>query len=211
MSKTKTTAKVGRKSIREVFHVVKSIFLVPYKLYQGVWYSLHGLPWSYIQSIGLPQIVIKSGGSIIVKDKLYMTNKASEATLGINRKCKLLIYKNALLEIEGPLSMSNTTIVVTKHIKIGHNVMIGGGCFIVDSDFHSMDYNHWGTPDDEIFMKRQDVIIGNNVFIGMNSIILKGVSIGDGAIIAAGAVVSKSIPANEIWGGNPAKFISKRK
>ena len=53
------------------------------------------------------------------------------------------------------------------------------------------------------------VIIGNNVFIGMDSLILKGVTIGDYAIVAARSVVTKSIPAGEVWGGNPAKFIRK--
>lgn len=53
-------------------------------------------------------------------------------------------------------------------------------------------------------------IIEDEVWIGANVVILKGVKIGEGAIIAAGAVVSKDIPAYEIWGGVPAKFIKKR-
>ena len=53
------------------------------------------------------------------------------------------------------------------------------------------------------------IYIGNYAFIGARSIICKGVTIGEHAIIAAGSVVVKDIPADEIWGGNPAKFISK--
>ena len=199
------------KIVKRIFHIVRTICYMPIRFSHSVWFSMYGLPWKKIHSTGLPQVVVKRGGKIVLNETLFMTNKASKATLGINRKCKLLVYENALLEIEGPLSMSNTTMVATKHIKIGRNVMIGGGVFIVDSDFHSMDYSNWRTLNDEILMKREDVIIGNNVFIGMNSIILKGVHIGDGAIIAAGSVVSKSVPANEVWGGNPAKFISIRK
>lgn len=52
-------------------------------------------------------------------------------------------------------------------------------------------------------------MIGDNVLIGAHSIILKGVTIGNNAVVAAGSVVSRSIPANELWGGNPAKFIKK--
>ena len=51
------------------------------------------------------------------------------------------------------------------------------------------------------------VVIGNDVFIGAKSIILKGVTIGENSVIGAGSVVTKSVPANQIWAGNPAKFI----
>lgn len=59
-------------------------------------------------------------------------------------------------------------------------------------------------------MNSAPVVIGDNVFIGMDVLILKGVTIGEGAIVAARSVVSKSIPAGEVWGGNPAKFIRKK-
>jgi len=52
-------------------------------------------------------------------------------------------------------------------------------------------------------------VIQEGAFVGASSIILKGVTIGKHSIVAAGSVVSKSIPAGEIWGGNPAKFIRK--
>lgn len=55
-----------------------------------------------------------------------------------------------------------------------------------------------------------DVIIGNDVWIGLNAIILSGVKIGDGAIIAAGSVITKEVGPYEIWGGNPAKLIKNR-
>lgn len=52
--------------------------------------------------------------------------------------------------------------------------------------------------------------IGHHCWIGTGAIILQGVSVGDGAVIAAGAVVTKDVPSNEVWGGVPAKFIRKR-
>ena len=55
-----------------------------------------------------------------------------------------------------------------------------------------------------------DVYIGNNVFVGAHTIITNPVRIGDGAIIGAGSIVTKDIPANEVWAGNPARFIRKR-
>ena len=170
-----------------------------------------GLDYKKINSNGFPLFNISSRGTLQLNGKLNMVNTFDYSTLGINRKCKISVYDNAILEVNGVVSMSNTVIVCTKHISIGSNVMIGGGVTIVDSDFHSMDSSNWCTPNDELLMKRADVTIGNNVFIGMQSIILKGVNIGDNAIIAAGSVVNKCVPAGEIWGGNPAKFISKNK
>ena len=55
-----------------------------------------------------------------------------------------------------------------------------------------------------------DVNIGNDVWIGQNTTIMSGVSIGDGAVVAAGSHVNKSIGAYQIWGGNPVCFIKKR-
>ena len=70
---------------------------------------------------------------------------------------------------------------------------------IRDSDTHTiLNSNH---------IKTQPVYIGKNVWIGLGSIILKGVTIGDGAIIAAGSVVTKDVPSNCLVGGNPAKVI----
>lgn len=60
---------------------------------------------------------------------------------------------------------------------------------------------------DKIDALSKPIVIEDDVFIGAHSIILKGVNIGQGAIIAAGSVVTKSIPAYETWGGNPAKKI----
>jgi acetyltransferase-like isoleucine patch superfamily enzyme len=60
-------------------------------------------------------------------------------------------------------------------------------------------------------MKKLPINIGSNVFIGMNSTILKGVTIGSNAIIAAESLVTQNIPTNEVWGGNPAKFIRNNK
>ena len=56
---------------------------------------------------------------------------------------------------------------------------------------------------------RGGIIICSNAFIGSGSILLGGVTIGEGSIVAAGSVVTKSVPDHEIWGGNPAKYITK--
>ena len=84
--------------------------------------------------------------------------------------------------------------------------MIAPNCVITDSDFHAL----WPAETRHIepaFERDADVTIGSHVWIGMNSIILKGVSIGDGAIIAAGSVVVRDVPAGCIAAGVPAKVV----
>ena len=157
----------------------------------------------------MPIIEIKENVQFSFGDGLTMVNNQVFSTLGQITKCKLLVYSNAKLILGDNVAMSNTTIVATKEISIGNKVMIGGGVTIVDSDFHSMNADNWFTLKDEIEMISLPVKIGNNVFIGMDSIILKGVSIGNNVRIAAASVVTQNIPDNQIWGGNPAKFIKE--
>ena len=66
------------------------------------------------------------------------------------------------------------------------------------------------TTQDGIHFVTGEITVGNDVFLGTNCIISKSIKIGDNAIIGAGSIVTKDIPANEIWAGNPAKFIKRR-
>jgi len=92
-------------------------------------------------------------------------------------------------------------------IDIGKDSLIASGCRLVDHDH--------GTEPGKLMREQHGpekaIIIGNNVWLGCNVVILKGVEIGEGAVVAAGAVVTKSILSGEIWGGVPAKKIGQRK
>ena len=90
--------------------------------------------------------------------------------------------------------------------------MIGANVIVNDSNCHSLNVLDRRTElktGKQLNIISKPIIIGNDVFIGANTIIGKGVNIGDNAIIAAGSVVTSDIPHNEIWGGNPAKFLKK--
>lgn len=179
-------------------------------LLRRIYCATHSLDYRKLVIVGIPQIVRQKGSQLNLMGKLIVVSDPLQATLGRAERCKLMVYENATLTFRGQCGMSNSVIVASKSISIGNNVMIGGGCTIVDTDFHSMDYHDWFTSNDEKNMQRSPIVIGDNVFIGMDSVILKGVTIGNGAIIAARSVVVKDIPENEVWGGNPAKFIKRR-
>jgi acetyltransferase-like isoleucine patch superfamily enzyme len=96
---------------------------------------------------------------------------------------------------------------ISESIVIGHNSLIAAGCRFIDHD-HGIEIG--------ALMRKQSgpkikIVIGMDVWLGCNVVVLKGVTIGDGAIVAAGAIVTKSILPNEIWAGVPAKKIGTRR
>jgi acetyltransferase-like isoleucine patch superfamily enzyme len=98
-------------------------------------------------------------------------------------------------------------------ITIGRNVCIGGNARILDHDFHALDVLDRRLPmkDQESKIRTAPIRIGDNVFIGTNAIILKGVNIGDGAIVAAGTVVFRGeYPSGAIIAGNPASVVNSK-
>lgn len=109
-----------------------------------------------------------------------------------------------------------------KNIRLGKNVFINSGCRFQDQGGiiigdgvligHNVvlaTLNHDINPQKRSDMFPASIRIGNNVWIGAQATVLPGVTIGDGAIVAAGAVVSKDVPANVIVGGVPANIIKK--
>lgn len=89
-------------------------------------------------------------------------------------------------------------------IEIGDNVQITRGVTILT---HGYDWSVLKNKYNEMLGSAGKVVIGNNVFIGMNSTILKNVNIGDNVIIGANSLINKDIPSNTVYAGNPAKFI----
>ncbi|MBD2129908.1 acyltransferase [Microcoleus sp. FACHB-1] len=109
----------------------------------------------------------------------------------------------------------NGTLIAAQRINIGDDVLIAGGVTIVDHNAHSLSFSqrsedvvNWKIgKKDWTNVKIAPVTISNKVWIGFNSIILKGVRIGEGAVVGAGSVVTKDVPAWTVVAGNPARVI----
>ncbi len=112
-------------------------------------------------------------------------------------------------------------IEIGKHVGINKwcffngagGIKIGNGCF-VSHNVSIMSEDHGfrkGIPIRQQKGKKGKVVLEGDNWIGCQTLILKGVKIGKGAVVGANSTVTRSIPANEIWAGNPAKFIKKRK
>jgi acetyltransferase-like isoleucine patch superfamily enzyme len=125
--------------------------------------------------------------------------------------------EGTILKIGDYTGISSSCIWAKLKIVIGNYVNIGADTIIMDSDAHSLDWkirssrkcNSQGESLDIITSKCAPIIIEDNVFIGTKCIILKGVTIGARSIIAAGSVVTHSIPCDSIAAGNPCKVIKK--
>jgi acetyltransferase-like isoleucine patch superfamily enzyme len=121
---------------------------------------------------------------------------------GINRRCSIRVKDNSTLKIGDNCGFSGTIINVKKAVKIGDNVQFGVNVNIWDNDFHSIDYLKRRK---NIGIISDDIVISNDVWVGANTTILKGVSIGKCSIIASNSLVNKSIGDYELWGGIPAQ------
>jgi len=122
---------------------------------------------------------------------------------------RICVYGGGKLIIGHHVGMTNSVINCHESITIGNYVNIGAGCIIADSDFHSLDWRDRLEGTDVKKKRNAPVVIKDLAFIGTNSIILKGVTIGEKSIVGAGTVVSCNVPDGEIWAGNPARFIRK--
>ncbi len=100
---------------------------------------------------------------------------------------------------------SGAVICAGLSIEIDEGTLIGAGAMIIDNDFHALTDSGWRN---EVRSNARSIKIGREVFIGARAIILKGVTIGDRAIIGAGAVVTRDVPANCVAAGNPASVRS---
>ncbi|UZQ50358.1 acyltransferase [Clostridium kluyveri] len=171
--------------------------------YFGV--CIHGKP-RHIRGV----VIIRSNKkrSIQIGKDIEINSGKRYNLVGGDTKLILRTLEDGKIIIGKHVGISNTALVSKNNITIEDNVMIGGGCRIWDTDFHSLNYANRVQSNDES-AHSEPIIIKQGAFIGGSSIILKGVIIGEKSIVGAGSVVTKDIPDGEIWAGNPAKFIKK--
>lgn len=154
-------------------------------------------------------IRIDRKSKVAIGDNFHISGSALTNPLNNRRTC-LAVADNAVLKIGNDVGMSTPTIYIQESLIIGNNVNIGGGCVILDSDCHSLDYmDRRNGVVDQCNKKSKGIVIEDDVLIGAYSIVLKGVHIGARSVIGAGSVVTKDIPADCIAAGNPCKVIRK--
>lgn len=148
---------------------------------------------------GLPFISKAKGSMVVIGKACRFASRKTANLLGINHRCMVSTSnENAVLLIGDYCGFSGVAIWCFDKITIGNNVRVGANVTIMDGDAHQ---------DDPRAGKNSPITIEDNVWIGANTIVLKGVTIGRNTLIGAGSVVTKSIPANVLAAGNPCRVI----
>ncbi len=178
-------------------------------LYCSWLFYLNKIDVKSFKCFGIPYIHISMNASCSIGSNLVMNNGSKYSDSGVGGVCRIEVRDSAVLEIGDNVGMSDVTITCHEKITIGNNVLLGVGCQLRDTDNHSLNPADWLNGNDWKNKRSKPISIGDNVFIGGYSFILKGVKIGDNSIVGAGSIVTTNIPPNEIWAGNPAKFIKR--
>ena len=160
-----------------------------------------------ISLYGVPIISRCDESTMTIGDRVNLCSLPSFTALGVSRPVILRTLRpGAVLSIGEDSGLSGTTICAARSVAIGRRCLIGADVLITDTDFHPLD------PENRRYRSERDarsepVNVGDDVFIGARAIILRGVKIGEGAVVGAGSVVSRDIPAFSVCAGNPARVI----
>jgi acetyltransferase-like isoleucine patch superfamily enzyme len=205
--------------LRKLFRIIPFGINVYYKNWNKIKFKIYG---------------VKFGSNFRVYNKIYLTfGRRAELTIGDNftftsggginpisrnKRGQIFIVSGAKISVGNNSGISSSCLWAKEKITIGNYVNIGADCIIMDTDAHNLDWQIRAgllrdvknrIIEDSTSAKSAPVTIEDYAFIGTRSIILKGVTIGARSIIAAGSVVSRSIPPDCIAGGNPCKVIKQ--
>lgn len=180
-------------------------FLVP------IWMRLNKIQTGQrCRFVGQPVLSLATGARVSLGDDVVVNSRFDSNPAGIPHPTIFAaLESNSCIEIGDGTGISGASIVARSAITIGKRVLIGAGACIWDTDFHPLDpeaRRRHATKG----AKCAPITIEDEVFIGARSLILKGVSIGRGAVIGAGSVVTKDVRAGDIVAGNPACKVGPR-
>ncbi len=157
---------------------------------------------------GIPHVVRNNAANIEIGKHVTIVSSYRVNIAGINHPTILAaVCPESIIKIGDFTGLSGSTIVSTTSVEIGHHSGLGANVCIYDTDFHFENPKLRRQQQSVCDVSGIPVKIGNDVWVGANAIILKGVTIGDRAIVAAGSVVTKDVLSDSLVAGVPAKFI----
>jgi acetyltransferase-like isoleucine patch superfamily enzyme len=170
-------------------------------------FFVNHIPWKPgWRFYGLPIIQKHHDSHMYFGDGLQLRSTVRSNPLGANHPVILCTWQaGAILRIGKNFAMTGGSIVAAEKVIIGDNVNVGANTTIMDTDFHPLDAQVRRL--DAHSAKTAPVLIEDDVFIGVNCLVLKGVTIGRGSVVGAGSVVTKDVPPATIVAGNPLRIL----
>ena len=189
---------------------LKSIY---YQWYNRLYFTLAGVKYGKRMRV-TNKVYVIGPGSVTIGDCFTFTSDDCINPLCRNiRGALYTVSRHSSIVIGDDVGISSSCLWAKEKIVIGNHVKIGGDCLIMDNDVHPHDYlgrrtfsGYFSTQVKDA-VRSEPVIIEDDAWIGARCIILKGVHIGARTIIAAGSVVTKSIPPDTVAGGNPCRVL----
>lgn len=157
----------------------------------------------FMRTRRIKDVILGDGCLFVARSRVNMVGLTNVTMIDTRGGGKIIIGDNS--------GFSGVVMSSRSRITIGNNVKVGGNVRIYDHDFHSLDPEIRRSTRDGEGVKSSSVIIGDDVFIGTQAIILKGSQIGDRSIVSAGSVVfGLVVPPDSLVKGNPAVVVARR-
>lgn len=158
---------------------------------------------------GKPLIDIRCGGQIHIARGVVINSLNNGYHLNMHSVVKLFVDKpGAIIEIGENTRIHGSCLHAVESIRIGRNCLIAANCQIFDCSGHDLSFDKIENRINTVGTSKP-VVIEDNVWIGANCIILPGVTIGMGSVVAAGSVVTKNVPPMVLIAGSPARVIKR--
>jgi acetyltransferase-like isoleucine patch superfamily enzyme len=163
----------------------------------------------------MPYFKLPRAGKVCFGDNVVLNSDARNSNTSLTSRCKFVTGYTGTIRVGKNTMFNGTCVVAYETVTIGDNCQFASSTLVTDTDFHPVD------PDERLkqaaghgisfdSVKKAAVVIGDNVWIGWNCTILKGVVIGKNSIVGAGSVVlAGDYPADSIIAGNPARVVKK--
>ena len=179
---------------------LKILVLFISQFFTGIWRVLMARIY-LIRCNRIGRLVSVNGRPLVRNKGFIHLDREVRIWSNINR-AKIFVDKGASLKVGSNSRINGVHISVSHEVVIGQNVRMAPYTVIMDSDYHDVN-NHFAEG------AKLPIVIHDNVWLALRSTVLKGVTIGQGAVVAAGAVVTKDVPPYTVVAGVPAKVIKK--
>lgn len=163
-----------------------------------------------VDLVGRPIISLWKDSRIVLGDGVRINSSTRANLVGCFQPAVIrTMTPGAQILLARRVGLSGAVLCAGKSIEIGESTILGSGVMLIDNDFHAPE-GAWEWADD-FQTGARPIKVGRGVFIGARALVLKGVTIGDRAVIGAGAVVTRDVPAGQVAAGNPARCFEPNK